>query len=64
MHLLGMAVPAPNYSRVNSVWTDCALKLLINAAHEHVAYNKKWTDVTARNLRQKLNRFKEEVNTM
>ena len=80
-----VAAPAPSFSRANFVWTDCAVKLLINAAHKHEAYKKtpmkmdqkwelvraelvlqptfqKWTDVTAQNLRQKFNRFKEEVN--
>ena len=35
-----VAAPAPSFSRANFVWTDCAVKLLINAAHKHEAYKK------------------------
>ena len=34
-----VAAPAPSFSRANFVWTDCAVKLLINAAHKHEAVN-------------------------
>lgn len=78
------APPAPA-GRVHFIWTDNAMKLLINSAYKQEAYKKtsmnmelKWEmvrseliahdpfrnhpEVTAKNLRQKFNRFKDDVN--
>ena len=78
------AVPASG-SRVNFMWTDFAMKLLINAAYKQEAYKKTainmdkkwelvraeltlhptfrtWTDMSAKNLRQKFNRFKDDTS--
>jgi hypothetical protein len=78
------APPAPT-GRVHFIWTDNAMKLLINSAYKQEAYKKtsmnmelKWEmvrseliahdpfrnhpEVTAKNLRQKFNRFKDDVN--
>jgi hypothetical protein len=76
--------PLASTGRVHFMWTDLAMKLLINSAYKQEAYKKtsvnmevkwemvkaelkghetfrNWPDVTAKNLRQKFNRYKDDV---